>query len=494
MSDYLTKDWDEKEPALAAENAPVDSAAPEQTEEAAPPPEDAGIVVRITNDLMDAYVKFTEPKYGGNPPTEIEVLKALSLSHVTYGVHSALIEQICARPRYDHEIKIAEGVAPRKGEDAKLLLKVRIGEKPKPQEREDGSVDFSKMGIVTEVVRGQILCERTPPTEGIAGVNVLGKPVPAIKGFDKPIPSGANTAIMDEGRYLLAMLDGRVDLVADRITVSENMEINGDIDVKTGDVKFKGNILISGNVRPGRKVEATGNIEIFGMIEGGTVIAGGDITVRGGIVGGGFECFIQCQGTLNCRYMENISVIAIKDVRAQMILHSQVKCGNLIELYGGKAAVMGGESLCGGNIVLRNAGSAAHVKTVLEVGRDPTLVIRENTLNEEITSLNKTLADMDRLEGVLSRLKSLNRLSEDKLEALDSIQASRPSLENKVKMIQKELGEIKRKIWSTAPVEINVTGVAYPGVEIRIGESKVILDTAIRGKRFFRKDDIIVAK
>lgn len=457
-------------------------------------PEDAGIEVRVTNDRMKVYVQFTAPKNGGKPPSEVDVSKALSLKQVTYGVKTELIKQICEGPKYAHETKIAEGREPIKGNNAELKLKVRLGEKPKPQEREDGSVDFSSMGLVTEVARGQILCERIPPTDGTAGIDVFGKFVPAVKGADKPLPAGTNTAIMDDGRQLVALIDGKADMAGDRITVSQNLEISGHVDVGTGDVTFKGNVIVSGNVTAGHKVEATGNIDVFGMIEGGTVIAGGDITVRGGVVSGGHECFVQCQGSLNCRYMENVSVIAFKDIRAQMIMHSQIKCGNLIELFGSKGAIVGGESLCGGNIVLRNAGSPAYVRTLLEAGKDPTLTLRESALNEEIESLKTTLSGMKRLEGILEHLQSLNRLTEDKAEALASIQVTRPSLENKVKVIQKELEEVKKKLWNTVPVEIHVSGVAYPGVEIRIGIAKAVLDTEIKCKRFSMKDDLIIAK
>lgn len=468
------------------------SSSKEQVQEG--PPEDALVEVRVTNDRMNAYVQFTAPQNGGKSPSAVDVFKQLSLKQVTYGVKTEMVSQICEAAQYGQEIKIAEGRQPVKGADAKLRLKVRVGEKPKPREREDGSVDFSSMGLVTEVTRGQILCERVPPTEGTQGIDVLGRPVPAISGLDKPLPAGANTAIMDDGRQLVALVDGKADLVGDRINVSQNLEINGDVDVGTGDVTFKGNVTITGNITPGRKVEVTGNIEVFGMIEGGTVLAGGDITVRGGVVSGGHECFVQCQGSLNCRYVESVSVIAFKDIRAQMIMHSQIKCGNLIELFGSKAAIIGGECLCGGNIVIRNAGSPASVNTLLEVGKDPTLTLRESSLNEEIESLKTTLAGMKRLQEILEQLKNMNKLTEDKADALESIKITRPSLENKVQVIQKELEEIKKKLWSSTPVEIQVMGIAYPGVEIRIGQAKAILDAEIKCKRFCVQNDLIIAK
>ncbi len=446
--------------------------------------------IKLEEDMLSASIRIEE----GATLTEAEIMKALSANQVSFGIDIKRVKELSANPEYKTWIEIAKGIPPTDGIDATLTMCIEINQKPKPVEKPDGTVDFSDLSMVTEVTKGQVLCERTPPTDGTPGRSIQGKLISAIKGIDTPLPSGNNTVLANDGTQLVALVDGRATLAADKIAVSQQFEINGDVDVGTGDIKFKGNVVIGGNVTPGRRVEATGNVEIFGMIEGGTVISGGDITVRGGIVGGGGECFVQAQGTLNCRYMESVTAMAIKDIRAQMILHSTVKCGNLVELYGSKGTIVGGECLCGGNIVARNVGSPAYVRTCLEVGKDPTLTVRSEVIEAEIAEINKSISDMERLEIILKQLKAMGKLTAEKEETLGSIEKTRPVMQSKIKLLETELEEVKKKIWSTTPVEINITGIAYPGTEIVIGSAYAAIDTVMRCKRFSKRDDIIIAK
>nr|WP_315990298.1 FapA family protein [Desulforamulus aquiferis] len=70
-----------------------------------------------------------------------------------------------------------------------------------------------------------------------------------------------------------------------------------DVNVKTGNIRFKGNVTILGSVENDMSVSASGDITVSNIITRCTIIAGGNVTVKGNIVNseiisGGF--FVIC--------------------------------------------------------------------------------------------------------------------------------------------------------------------------------------------------------
>ena len=61
--------------------------------------------------------------------------------------------------------------------------------------------------------------------------------------------------------------------------------IEGDVNLKTGNVLFLGTVFVKGNVEDGFSVKAAGNIEIMGSVGKCLLDAEGDIIVHQGIAG-----------------------------------------------------------------------------------------------------------------------------------------------------------------------------------------------------------------
>jgi len=61
---------------------------------------------------------------------------------------------------------------------------------------------------------------------------------------------------------LYSKIDGAVHYDGNKISVSNHLEIDGDVDFKTGNIIFDGYVTIKGTVTDGFYVEATKDIEI----------------------------------------------------------------------------------------------------------------------------------------------------------------------------------------------------------------------------------------
>jgi uncharacterized protein (DUF342 family) len=70
---------------------------------------------------------------------------------------------------------------------------------------------------------------------------------------------------------LYSLRNGAVNYRGDRINVSNYLEINQDIDFKTGNIDFDGYLTVKGSVEDGFSVLANKDIEILGVLGIGSV-------------------------------------------------------------------------------------------------------------------------------------------------------------------------------------------------------------------------------
>ncbi len=131
---------------------------------------------------------------------------------------------------------------------------------------------------------GQMIMEVLPRTFGVAGTNLKGENIPAVDGIDEKLALGKNIIAPGDQRYILATCDGLVEYVHPAISVTPLYVINGDVDLKTGSIKFNGSVIVKGNVREGMTVEAAEHIQVMGIVTESTLIAGKSIEVRGNVV------------------------------------------------------------------------------------------------------------------------------------------------------------------------------------------------------------------
>ena len=69
-----------------------------------------------------------------------------------------------------------------------------------------------------------------------------------------------------------------------RVSVLPELVHTGDVDLISGNIAFKGDVLISGDVEGGMEVKASGNIRVGGLVSRARIQAEGAILVRGNIL------------------------------------------------------------------------------------------------------------------------------------------------------------------------------------------------------------------
>ncbi|HHY63562.1 MAG TPA: DUF342 domain-containing protein [Clostridiaceae bacterium] len=435
---------------------------------------DATVEAIVSEDKMMAFVILTPPEAGGLPPTLESIVQALYSKGVVFGIKEAQVRELAANPVYNQRILVAEGVMPVNGKNGEVRYLVDIKKDRKPVIMEDGTVNYKDMNLIENITKGQKLAELIPPLKGIPGRNILGQVLRAIDGKPAYIPRGKNVVLSPDGQELFADIDGQLMFVDGKISVFPTYDVPANVDNSTGNIRFIGNVYVRGNVLSGFEIEAGGNIEVDGVVEAAILRAGGDIILKRGMHGNG-KGILSSGRDIISKYIESATVEARNDIKAEAIMHCNIKCGNRLELGGRKGLLVGGTVRVGREVDLKYLGSQMSTATVLEVGIDPNLRERLRFLKNEIPVMEENLLKANQAIALLNKMKNAGTLTMEKRELLAKSTRAKFVYENKLMEYRKEIAEIEAALQQGANGRIRVRGSVFPGVRVAIGNSMLYI-------------------
>jgi len=440
------------------------------------------IRILVTRDRMEASLYIFLPQRC-RPLLIEEVFEKIRQSGVVYNLYEDEINKAFQRPGIT--VVCARGASPQNGNDAKMKYFIDLETKGKPVEIEKGRVDFKNLNLFTTVQEGELIAEKLPPTPGVDGIDVLGQIVHAKPGKDIPFPLGKNVLIKNNTQIFSA-LAGQLLLQNNKIHVIPVIEVNGDVDLSTGNIQFGGNVIIHGSVQPGFSVKAQGDVEITGTVSGGTV-EGNNVKVRMGIQGMQ-QGYIRAAMNLSTHFIENSTVFAGQDVFvSDVILHSHVSANRRIIVTERRGLIIGGEVTAGEEIQAKIAGTSAASSTDLQVGVNP-------LQREEYAQLRKDLkikqANLDQTQKALLILKTFDqsKLPPDKREMSLKLTKANFHLRGQVDAIQNRIGEIEKSFTEMRNSRIRISDTVHPGVKIVVGTLVKPIRETMRYVSFYSED------
>ncbi len=427
----------------------------------------ASAIVTISPEKMKGFVTFTPPDNGRMLTIE-EVLDTLTRNGVIYGINKTNLETIIKYPVYNEMICVAEGTPPVNGQNGKVEFHFDTKRESKPTILEDGRVDFRELNLIQSAEKGQTLCTLIPPVPGKPGKTVSGTDITALDGKPVALPRGRNVVASEDGTRLIANVSGQISYIDGKVSVFATYEVQADVDNSTGNINFIGNVSVRGNVLSGFVVEAGGNVEVMGVVEGAIIKAGGDIILRRGMQGMGKGVLVS-GGDIIARYIENSNVEARNDIKAEAIMHSNIKCGNKLELSGRKGLLVGGSCKVGKEITAKVIGSHLATITDIEVGVDPTIRERYKAVRDEIIQIETDLRKAEQAITILRKLEMAGALTPEKQEMLAKSVRTRVHFTNRLSELKEEMNRIDAKLQQDAYGKIRCYNYIYPGTKVAIG-------------------------
>ncbi|ACL76367.1 DUF342 domain-containing protein [Ruminiclostridium cellulolyticum] len=429
---------------------------------------DLKVLVTVSPDELKAFITLYNT--GDNSTIKKEdIMLALESQRVVFGIKEDIINYLVESPMYNESFCVAEGIAPKNGKNGSVTYHFNTSVNKTPTLMEDGRINYRELNLIQSVKKGQILCSLVPPVVGVEGKNVKGRVISAINGKPAVLPRGKNVALSEDGKSLIATTAGEVEyLDATKVSVYTNHEVPADVDNSTGNVSFVGSVIIKGNVLSGFSVEAGGNVEVFGVVEGATIKAGGNIILRRGMQGMGKGKLIA-GGDIVARYIEYSSVDANNNIQAEAIMHSNVKCGNKLELTGNKGLFVGGSCKVGKIVVAKVIGSHMATITDVEVGADPSVRERYKNAKEELISMESDIKKADQAITILRKMESAGALTPDKQEILTKSVRTKVYLSSKIEEVKQEAAILDEKLQQEGNGKVRALNCIYPGVKVSIG-------------------------
>lgn len=424
--------------------------------------------LRVTRDGMKCFLTLVEPHCGRKANYE-DVMKRLKLTGVTLGINHEAIKTCVALDRFESEVLIAEGIPPIDGEDSYIDYKFQVkATRLKPQELEDGSVDFRELDLIINVTKGELLAEKIPPSDGKEGRMVTGETVPPKRGRDCIIKAGMNTSLSDDRLRLYSLIDGQVTLGTNGVKVVPILEIPGDVDFTVGNIDFIGTVFIHGKVLDGFIVKAREDIIIAKNVDAASIKAGGSVKVKMGIVGKE-RAVVEADGDIYAKFVENATLRAAGNIIVgKAILHSNCTAGGCVKLDGQKTTLCGGEVRAGLLVDAHVIGSPLATKTTIEVGVDPTLSEHLKTIHETLVHHTDNLSTLEKSVKTLMKLKEMGNLSEQKEELLKKSMDAVAKLAREVQRLEHERAEVEAKVGECKGGEVKGRLIIYPGVKVTI--------------------------
>lgn len=360
------------------------------------------IRILISEDAMSAYLTLLEPL-----PDEVytvEMLEnALLERGIVYGVMRDVLLRMIRDQLYEIRMLVAVGTPVQEGMDGRFEYHFRQNPNRRPQIREDGTVDYWSMNLIETVVRGQVIAIYKPAVQGTEGRTILGEVLPAKHCRELPPLRGRGFDRSNDNLTYVANMDGKIEMVNDRINISNFHEIFSNIDMLFGNIDFAGDVVIHGNVCTGMSVKARGTLTVDGVVEGAKLWAGKDIIIRGGVLGDN-RADIYSGGDICAKFFEFARIESKGSIQADAFLQCEVECEKQILSEGKRGVIIGGDVHAIGGIEVNEIGNENEVKSRIEAGIGEKIYQEMSELRQNLRELN---GNIRKLEAGIQRFDEL---------------------------------------------------------------------------------------
>ena len=449
------------------------------------------IEIEISRDNMKAFISVNPLGKESLTPDSIE--QKIKEAGIRYGLNQNALETVYHRIEKGLRIRrflIAEGKASIPGSGGKVRYYFEHATLMKRmqhsvEEEANEMTDYRSSHSIMMVRNGQLIAEKMDRKDGVDGIDIKGLTVDFLPVRDYPLIAGLNTEL--RGNELYAVCDGRPSFdTSGTVSVFEEFKVNGDLDLRIGNIEFFGDVEVTGNVLSGFKITAGGNVFVRGSVEGAVIQSAKSIVINGSYSGGEKGELIASEDI----YLSHVNSGTIRTDRHLFVRRELVNANSYVKgnLYMGSAssAIIGGHTYVSGEMNVYTVGSPLEVHTYINLG--PHEFAKQD--------LNKLKLELTELEQRLQLAQTgLNKIDDDK-ESGHLTTANRKELSRHLKASLRRLSDkkadlIRRRTALNETLLKNHTSFLRvarrinSGVRLRIGSASVRIEALKSNVEFF---------
>lgn len=428
-----------------------------------------GLEISFSDDYTKAYIYIQQKdrKY-----TEEEIRNSLADAGVKNGINADVVKQIAEGRTAGAKMLAATSKLPVDGKDGwfEFLFETEVSNKPKILK--DGSVDYSAYGNVPSVEEGERIAIYHPAVDGEDGENLLGETILAKKGKELARLKGKGFTVSEDGLIYCAKFDGRATYQNEKLSVENELVVDGDVSVITGDIHYANDVRIRGNVLAGMSVTSTkGSIIVDGYVEAAQLQAKKEIVLKSGMQGN-FRGKLIAGGSISGKFFEQATLESGEDISANAIMNCTVKAVRDVTVNGRFGIIVGGSIQAERRISATIIGNMSEVKTVVTAGIESDLFAKLSSVEKRRKTIEEELGKIVNALNQIQILIEKSQMEDLKARKMDLLRA-KIDREAQLAENEKMKTHIVEQMGRANKAEVSVQKVLYPGTLLSINGVKI---------------------
>jgi len=235
-----------------------------------------------TDDLTVEGEPKEEPLKNLTPEQILETIKE---NGVNFGIDESLLPVLLEESETWQTVASGKPVVQGKNGWVEPLFEGAV--KAVSYDDEANRVDLRRRFEIEEVNKDDVIANIHPPVPGEAGKRVTGEDIQPDPVFPVEIKCDHGTALSQDQTKVIATCTGAPSYKKGRtpkFRVDDLYTQKGDVDIKSGNIDFRGHLKVQGGINEGMKVSADGNLEVEKNASGAEVLAGGSIILKGNCI------------------------------------------------------------------------------------------------------------------------------------------------------------------------------------------------------------------
>ena len=243
--------------------------------------------LKDTPSTQELILEYNEEDIQSREITVADVEAALQAKDVVFGIDIALIVRAVNDASSKLET-VARGEEVKNGRNGYVELFFEPGIKVSSYDEADLSkVDYKEKIIIPSVVEGDVMAAIHAPIPGTPGRLVTGHIIepPPVREIQVYCKEGC--ILTEKGDFVKAERSGRPFVEGKYKEIFKVIPVfihNGDVDLKSGNLRFRGELKVTGDILEGMTVASDGNLEISGNTAGAQIISGENVVFRKNLI------------------------------------------------------------------------------------------------------------------------------------------------------------------------------------------------------------------
>jgi hypothetical protein len=432
----------------------------------------------VTPDRMEAAIDGFQETYYADPSFKVDldwISKELKRNGIATPIPNdagKILSDAIAKKASLNGLVACRGKSGVGGKGPYLFHSYKEASERIPQANLDkDSLDIRDLQNRSTVTAGQLVAEIRYKSAPQEGEDIYGAVVAPPPSEELALQLGDGIEQRDSGKFY-ALEDGSPNFEGNIISISKALIHKGDVNLRTGNIRFPGPVEIKGSVDQGAVVDVKGDLVIHGEVRGAEVRARGNITVKGGVTTG-TTGIIQCRGDFRADFVESSRITVGGNIAVnKAILNSQVACGGTIQTLASDSTIGGGHIISRDSLSTANLGFRHGTKTILDVGVDYRVLLGLEIREGRIKKLeHKAQEDRQALREIVQRSKA--QLTPRHVQIKEELQERITRIRTIVEKLELIIQHFKSRLTFSATAQVYVRGTLAPNLHLDIGGQKI---------------------